>query len=392
MGWKGRSIAAAVLLGMVALLAWAFWPRAVHVELAEVVRGPMQVTVVEPGQTRVRRTHWVTAPLAGSLDRIWMESGTVVTRGEVLATLRPLSSPLLDSRSREEAEARLRAAEAGLRQARAEHDRAQAAARLAQQSLTRIQKLLAGGAAAQADADRAAAEARSTLESEAGAEAGVQAAQAQLEAARAALDPTTQPDGRVQVPSPIDGVVLRLTELREGPVTAGTRLMELGDLRHLEVYVDLLTPDAVQVRLGSRVRLQRWGGRTPLEATVIRIQPGAFTKLSSLGVEEQRTWVVASVDAPFEQRTTLGDGFRVEAELTLWSTPDAIQVPEGALARRAGDWEVLVAEGTRLAGRRGMLGERNGSMAQVLHGLRPGERVVLHPPEAARPGMRFRVR
>lgn len=388
---RGRAIAAGVVVGVVALLAWAFWPRAVVVELGEVRRGPMAVTVVEPGQTRAVRTRWVTAPLAGALERILLDAGTVVHRGEVLATLRPLDSPLLDPRSREEATAQVRSAEAALRQSRAELERAQATARLARQNRTRMRALLRGGAAAAVDADRAEAEARAAGEAEQAAAEAVRGAQARLEAARSVLEQGTVEGGAIAVRSPIDGVVLRLADRREGPVVAGTQLMELGDLDHLEVYVDLLTPDAVQVAKGSRVVLRRWGGPGPLDATVVRVQPGGFTKLSALGVEEQRTWVVARIDAPFEQREGLGDGFRVEAELTLWSTQEAVQVPEGALFRRGGAWEVLVADGRRLAGRQVEVGERNGTAAQVLHGLSPGERVVVHPPEAARAGMRFRA-
>lgn len=391
MSWKARAIAIGTVLAVVLLLAWAYWPRAVAVELGKVIRGPMEVTVVEPGQTRVVRTRWVTAPLAGELERVLLDAGAVVKRGEVLATLRPLASPLLDPRARDEATARLEAEEASLRQARAESERAQATSLLARQNLSRIRALLRGGAVAQVDADRAEAEARASREAEAGATQGVQVAEARVEAARAALEQGRVEVGALGVRSPIDGVVLRLTERREGPVIAGTRLMELGDLNHLEVYVDLLTPDAVQVSVGSRAVLRRWGGRAPLTATVVRVQPGGFTKYSALGVEEQRTWMVARVDAPFDQRASLGDGFRVEAEVTLWSTDDAVQVPEGALFRRDSTWEVLVADGKRLAGRQVEIGERNGTMAQVLHGLSPGDRVVVHPPESARAGMRYRV-
>lgn len=402
MKWVKRGLLALLALVLVGSLVRAFLPKPVEVELAKVERGPFEVTVTEPGMTRVKDRYVLSAPLGGHLERITLEPGDAVKAGQVVARLTALEPQLLDPRSRAEAEAREGAARAANRQARAELARASEALRFARSELQRQRQLAKEGATPKRTLEQAEVEVRTREQALASAEAGVHVAEQEWAGARAALS-RMRVEGRgvggsgagnemLEVRSPVNGEVLKVTQESEGSVAAGAPLLEVGDPRRLEVVTDVLTEDAVRLAPGARVRILQWGGDVPLEGKVLRVEPSAFTKTSALGVEEQRVNVIISLEAPLERRASLGDGFRVQLRMTLWEGRDVISVPENALFRRGEGWAVFVADGGRVRLRQVKVGQRNGTRAQVLEGLQPGEQVIIHPGESVKEGVAYTSR
>jgi len=391
MAWAKRMLLIAPVAAIAAAIVWAFWPKPVPVELAGVTRQPFEVTVTQPGRSRVKDRFLISAPLGGQLLRPSLHAGDRVTCGQVLLRIVPLPPPLLDARTRAQAEARVRAAEAARAQAGSQREAVSGLLQFARAEVRRQRQLAAAGTAALRALEVAELDERSRGKELASSDAGLQVASYELQQARAALLRLTTP-GRagetVEVRAPIAGVVLRVLQESEGPVAPGTPLVELGDVSRLEAVVELLTQDAVRISPGARVQIERWGGPQPLGARVRRVEPGGFTKVSALGVEEQRVAVVVDLDDPPPE---LGDGFRVEARITLYAAADRVQVPGGALFRSEGNWAVFIAEGDRLRLRKVDLGERSDTAAEVRSGLHPGDRVVLHPGERIRDGVRFRL-
>lgn len=360
-------------------------PKPVPVDVAPVERGPLRVTVDEDGRTRVEDRYVVTAPVTGRLARIGLEPGDEVRTGDVLARIVPTASPLLDPRARSSAEARVAAAIAGEEQARARVARAEAAQRFARAELERFRRLAEEEVIAPRELDRIRLEAETAESDLASARFAHQVARHELEMAKAALGRVDGADGTVEhleVPAPVDGRVLEVMRESEGAVTMGSPLLELGDPSDMEVVVDVLTRDAVEIQPGAHARLDRWGG-APVEARVRQVEPSAFTKLSALGVEEQRVNVVLDLDDP---PSGLGDGFRVEARITVWSSDDALHVPASAVFRRDDGWAVYsVREGqARLTAVE--VGRRTGRRVQIVEGLQEGDEVVVHPSDAVEDG------
>ncbi|MCK9531203.1 MAG: efflux RND transporter periplasmic adaptor subunit [Gammaproteobacteria bacterium] len=361
MSTRKRIVLIFVALAVVALLWWSFQPEPVPVSLAEVGRGPLQVTIEQEGMTRVRERYVVAAPVTGTLERIRLDVGDTVQRGEVLVHVNPALSQPLDPRTRAQAEAQVAEAEAAYELARAE--------------LGRVRPLYERGDISRSDFDQA--------------RTAADRARASLAAARAVLAAAdeTSSDGRVPVVAPVDGTVLALERESAGPVTAGAPLLALGDPADLEVAVDVLSTDAVRLAPGMRVLLDRWGGGDLLEARVRRIEPAAFTKVSALGVEEQRVWVIVEITAPRAQWRDLGDRYRVEARFVVWEASDVLQVPASAVFRQGGEWTAFVVKEGVAERRAVTLGQRGGLSVQVLEGLAPGEYVVTHPDEAVQDGV-----
>jgi HlyD family secretion protein len=384
-GWAAGLALVAVLLVV------ALRPQPVEVEFADVVRGPMLVTLNEEGRTRVRETFLLTTPVAGTVSRITLEPGDTVTRGQLVATVRPAAPPLLDTRTRTEFTARVEAARATLGQAEAEEQRAATARAQAEADLRRLRPLEAAGAVSAADLEAAERQVQTALDAHRAAEFAVRVASYQVDAARAALAQGSggQASGRdLRLEAPVDGVVLRRARVSEGVVPPGEPIIEIGDPRGLEVVADYLSTDAVRIAPGSRVLVEQWGGEGSLEGRVRRIEPAGFTKVSALGVEEQRVNVVIDLSDGGAARDVLGDGFRVEVRAVLWEAPDVLQVPLGALFRQGEGWGVFVEE-AGAAERRGVrIGHRTERHAEVLEGLRAGERVVLHPSDTITDGTR----
>ena len=373
------------------LLAVALWPRTVAVELASVSRGPLVLTVDEEGRTRVRERFIVAAPVAGRVLRIDLDPGDRVARGEVVARVQPESPALLDARTRAEAAAALAGAEASLGHARAEEQRARAALSHAQHELTRTRQLTAAGAISTQELDTREAEVKLASEAANAVAFAVRAASAEVERARArvATSVTGNGGGTVVVRAPANGVVLQRRRESEGVVPAGEPLVEIGDPRQLEIVTDLLSTDAVRVKPGARATIEQWGGDGALAATVLRIEPSGFTKVSALGVEEQRVNVVLEFVNEGEDCAPLADGYRVEARIVLWEAPDVLLVPTTALFRDGARWAVYVASDGRARRTIIELGRQTGQESEVISGLSEGDVVIVHPGDLVRDGVRI---
>lgn len=377
---------AGVLLA-VGLVVVAVRPRPVEVDLAELRSGTLEVWVEEDGRARVKDRFVVSAPTAGTLARLDRHAGDAVEAGAVLARIQPLAPMLLDARSKAEAQARVAAAAAAEAQARATVDRAALAAQQAEQERARLQALAQAGAAAPADLDRAAFEARWRAEELRSARFGAEVAAYQLTLARAAVGRiTTGTTEELAVHAPLAGTVLRVIQENEGVVAAGTPLLELGDPGALEVVVDVLTQDASRVRPGARVVLTRWGG-ADLEGQVRTVEPSAFTRLSALGVEEQRVNVVVDLTSPREAWTALGDGWRVEARILVDAAAEAVIAPQSAVFPDGDGWAAFRVEDGVARRTPVTLGLRNGVEAQVAGGLAAGDRVVVFPGDRVADGV-----
>lgn len=402
MKWVKRGLLALLALGLVGAIVYAYLPKPVEVELAAVERGPFEVSVTEPGKTRVRERYGISAPLGGYLERITLEPGELVEAGQVVARLMPLESPLLDPRARAQARARVSLSRAARRRAQAELARAREALTFARSEQKRQRTLADAGVVPRRMLEQAETEVRTREQELAAARAGVRIAEQELEVARAALSRMLNgergvggaglEDEVLEIRSPVGGTVLEVMRESAGAVAAGTPLLEVGDPAHLEVVTDVLTQDAVRIVPGARVRLLRWGGGQPLEASVSRVEPSAFTETSALGVEEQRVNVIIGLEEPLERRAELGDEFRVESRITLWEGEDVVTVPESALFRRGEEWAVFLADEGRVRLRPVKVGERNGLRAQVLEGLSPGDLVIVHPGESVKEGVAYAVR
>jgi HlyD family secretion protein len=410
---RGALAAAAVVA---VLLIIALRPTPIEVELASVTRGSIRVTVDEEGMTRIRDKFLVTAPVAGAISRIELEPGDRVRRGDVFATIHPERPPLLDARARAERSANVESARAAVSAARADEQRAAAVLTNARSELRRVRPLNKAGAISDSELDTYETQVRSAEEAHRAALAAVARATSELQAAQAALvdDTTTagvgtngrhvgesrgeagRVEGRsgraVPVRIPIDGVVLRRLRESESVVPAGDGLLEVGDPQRLEIVADFLSTDAVRIPAGGVVIVDQWGGGRSLEGRVRRVEPSGFTKVSALGVEEQRVNVIIDFTDPVEAWQALGDGFRVEVRAVLWDAPNVVKAPVGSLFRQGEAWAVYVERDGRAERRAVTIGHRNDRDAEVTGGLREGERVVMHPSDALTPGARVTPR
>lgn len=387
--WRTRKIRYGLLaMALVALLAAALRSRPVEVEAGVVARGPLTVTVDEQGRTRVRERFVVAAPVAGRLRRIDLHEGDPVEIGSVVASIAPAP---LDPRLAGQAQARLRAAEEARQAASAREERSRAAFDQAHRDRDRAEELGRQGLRSAEEHERAVvAEATAAAEMEAARHA-TQAAAFEAAEARAALLAAT-PEGRrsgglVPVRSPEKGTVLRVLQESDRVVAAGTPLFELGNLDEIEVVAELLSTDAVNAKPGAAVWIEGWGGGPALEGRVRRVEPSGFTKVSALGVEEQRVNVVCD----FAKRPDrLGDGYRVEVRVVVSESKDVLKVPGSALFRAGMDWKVFVIEGGRARSRPVQVGHRTTTEAEIESGLKEGERVVLYPGDRVQEGSRVR--
>jgi HlyD family secretion protein len=384
----------AVLAAVALAVLYGFRPQPTLVEAAEVTRGPMRVTIEEEGKTRVSDRYVVSAPLAGYARRIDLKEGDAVAQGQVITYLEPLSAPSLDPRSRAQTEAQVAAAEAAVAAARERVRAAETDARYWEAELARIRKLVESGDVARERFDRTVAEERRARAVLSEAEQQVEGAQARVKAERAALQVSAgvRTGERIPVRAPVGGRVLKVVRESEGVVSPGEPLLELGSVRSLEVLVELLSADAVRIAPGARALLTRWGGDHPLEARVRKIEPQAFTKISALGVEEQRVPVILDITSPAESWNRLGAGYRVEASFILWGSDDVLQAPASALFRQGEDWAVFTI-GDGIARRKKVeIGHRNGQVAEILSGLSASDRVITHPDSSVEDGKRVEVR
>lgn len=385
-------------LALVAALAWGFMPRPVPVDAAAAGRGPLRVTVEEEGRTRVIDRYVVSAPVAGYVQRIQLRVGDAVVQCQTLAELEPLRSAVLDPRSRAEAEARVAAAQAAVLAAEQTARAAVADAQIAQKDYARRKALFQDGRISREEHDRAEAAARRAEATRRSSAFAVEVARHELEAARTALEYSaaqsagaTVPE-RVAVQSPVAGQVLRIVRESEGVVASGQPLIEIGDPAALEVEIEVLSADAVRIRPGMSVEFSRWGGDGILEGRVRVIEPTGFTKVSALGVEEQRVLVIADITSPPESWSRLGDGYRVEAGFILWEGGDVLQIPASALFRHGDGWAVFTLDTGRARLTPVTVGHSNGFAAQILDGVTAGTPVIVHPSDAIADGVRVTPR
>jgi HlyD family secretion protein len=389
---KNKKLIAGLLV-VGAIVAVAVWPASMEVDVARAEQGPMQVTIDEDGETRVRNRFVVSAPVAGRVQRIELEPGDAVVRGKtILARLLPAESPLLDARSRSELTAGVEAARAAVGQAQAERNRTVEALARARSTFARQQELLKAGAISKDDLEAAETSVRTAEESQRAAEFTATRAEYELQLARARLQ-APQTSGRsVEIVAPVDGVILKRLRESESVVPVGEPLLEIGDPQRIEIVADLLSTDAVRVSPATPVLIDEWGGDHPLHGRVRRVEPSGFMKVSALGVEEQRVNVIIELEDPASVARKLGDGYRVEVRVIVWREDNVLKVPTGSLFRRADEWAVFVVEEGRARLRLIKLGQRNQTEGQIISGLSAGQVVVLHPPDTLTDGMRVVVR
>lgn len=393
---KKRWLLPALAVSLAVILVLALRPSPLPVSTAEVARGAFVESVDEEGQTRLRDTFTVSAPIAGFLQRVRPEPGDTVELGETLFRMEPLPAPALDARSLEQARENLSAARARRQTAEANLATVVADAEFAAGEYARYRELHDRGLVSTTEMERARAARDRQAAARRAAEYAVEVAGFEVESARAVLDIASgqrpaddQPE--LEIRAPVAGVVLRRHRCCEGAISAGEPVVDVGSLEDLEVQVDLLSMAAVRVRPGMRVRMTGWGGEGVIEGRVRRVEPAGFTRVSALGVEEQRVPVIVDFDDPDDAWRALGVGFRVEAEFILWEDDEVLQLPTSALFRSDGNWTVLVVENGRAALRRVERGRSSGLTTQVLDGVAAGERVITHPGDQVREGSRVRA-
>lgn len=397
--WLRWTIAAIVVaLG----LYFGLRPRPVPVDLARVERGPMEITIRDDGQTRVREVYVVSTPIPGRVLRFQGDVGDPVVAGKtVLAHILASSPAFLDVRTRSQLEASVEAASAARNLAAADIGRREAETDFARTELRRAEELADQGAISAADLDRIRKEARTAEAGLHTARAALQVREHELATARAALigPPASEPTGlrtvrddTLPVRAPVSGTILHIFRESEGVVPAGAPIAQIGDPTELEIVVDLLSSEATRVSPGDGVRIERWGGAEPLAGVVRRVEPYGVTKLSALGIEEQRVNVIIDLTDPISKWRKLGHGYEVEARISIWRDADVLKIPSAALFRIGSTWATFVARDGRAHLTTVDVGRTNGDTTQILGGVNPGDEVVLYPSDRVGDGTRIERR
>jgi HlyD family secretion protein len=399
--WLRRLLWIVPLVVIVAAVVVSMQPKPVQVEVTTAQTAPMRTTVDGRGRTRVQDRYVVLAPVHGNLGRVQLHSGDAVGEGDVLARIEPIAPPLLDSSQRRELAARAEASGAAERQSTAGVARAEARLRFAKKDLARVRALFEDGTLSRAEleAEELAVDvATKDLES---AKFGARVAKHEKSMAVAAFERTSQkpagpkakasdapaPVEQLEIHSPVAGRVLRIVRQSEGVVQPGESLLEVADLHALEVVVDVLTTDAINVSQGDAVEFLRWGGEVTLHGRVRLIEPAAFTRISALGVEEQRVNVIIDIVEPPDERPRLGDGFALDAEVIVWSQDSVLQLPLSAVFRDSAGWNCYVVEDGVAHVRPVQLGHRNDFEVEITSGITAGERVIMHPSDRISDGV-----
>ncbi len=382
--WFKRFGLLLLALVVVAGVYLAVREKPIAVDTATVVLEPMEVTIDEEGVTRVKDVYAVSSPIAGYLDRTTLEEGEAVRANEtVVASIHPLDPPFHDLRTRAELTAAVQAAQSAVALAQVEEQRARTAYGLSKSNYERAAKLAESRTISASQLEQIHSRMRLDEAQVDSARAAIALRKAELASAKARLQqPGDAARGAaneaccVNITAPIDGVVLKVLARSEQAVIPGKVIAEIGDPQNLEIIVDLLSSDAARIRPGARVTITDWGGEKDLQGTVQMVEPAAFTKVSSLGIEEQRVNVVVDPDSVPDN---LGHGYRVLARLGIWNNPEALQAPIGALFRAQGRWSVFVVEDGRALLRPVEIGRMNTVNAEILNGLERGTIVVLYP-------------
>ncbi|HJT71367.1 MAG TPA: HlyD family efflux transporter periplasmic adaptor subunit [Terriglobales bacterium] len=381
-------LTAIVVLVLAGAVVFFFRPAALLVETAQATRGPMEVTVNEQGETRVHDRFVVSSPVTGRLMRVDLQDGDAVQQNEVVARIEPVP---LSRREREEVYARVQAAEAALRQAKAREAHARKDLAQIRRDRDRAEQLAKNGVISAQVLEQARNADLTAKDELNAAESSVQQAISEEKIARAGLlgtDVSGNPP-LIELHSPIQGRVLRVMEKSERVVSMGAPIVILGDSKKIEIVTEVLSTDAVKIHPGDSVWIDGWGGDHPLRARVRLVEPYGFTKISALGVEEQRVNIISDF---VEAQEALGDGYRVETHVIIWSSQDVLRVPISTVFRRGQGWSVFVVTDNRARVKDVEIGHRNESEAEILSGLREGEQLVDHPPSEISDGMRVRTR
>lgn len=385
-----RLILGIAALSLAGLLVWAFMPRPIPVELAEVAPRTIEVAVEEEGEARIREVFTISATIGGKLQRIGLHAGDDVVANEtVVAVIGPAAPALLDARARAVAEATVAAAQSAVDLARAQVAQAEAAVEFTTAEADRSRALYERAAISARLLDTAILDQRTAKAALDSARANLSVRERELESARAVLgtpDFAAADACCVSLIAPVSGKVLRVLSEDEQVVAPGTPILEIGNPGNLEISVDLLSRDAVRVSAGAAAQITGWGG-PPIPARVERIEPSATTRVSALGIDEQRVGVILTLEGDPQDWQLLGHGFRVIARITLWRGEDVLSIPVGALFRDGSDWAAYVVQDGRARLQTITLGERNEAMAQVLTGLAAGDAVIVHPGDTVADGV-----
>ena len=377
------------ILLLVGLVTWGLLPKPVIIETGAAIRGPLTVRVSEEGKTRVRNRYVVAAPVAGKMQRVRLKPGDEVKAGvTVLTVIEPAVSPLLDPRARAQAEAAVSMQEASRKRASESMEASKAASKMALAELERVRSVNKAGTLSESDRDRAEMESSMRAAESRAAEFSLQVIDYELAQARAALErPESNTAGNlVEMKSPVSGRVLRVMQESEMVVTPGVQILEVGDPADIEIEAEILSRDAVTIHPGDSVQVEQWGGETQLTGRVRLVEPAAFTKVSALGVEEQRVIVLSDlVDIP-ETAKALGDRYRVEVRVAVWHADDVLIVPAGALFREGNTWKTYVFQNGSAKLTSIEAGHTDGRFTEVLSGITPGDEVLLHPPDTVKDG------
>jgi len=383
------------VLLLAALIGWGLWPKPVIVETGVVARAPLTVRVSEEGKTRIRNRYVVAAPVAGNMRRVLLKPGDPVEAGvTVITTIEPVAAPLLDPRARMQAEAVIAMHEASRQRAAESLQAAQAAYKLAESDRERMRSVKRDGTLSDSDRDRMEAEASIKAAEVRAMEFSLRVIDYELAQARAVLErPADGGAGNlIEVKSPVGGRVLKVMQESETVATPGMAILEIGDPADLEIEAEILSRDAVAIRSGDQVEIEQWGGEESLKARVRRVEPAAFTKISALGVEEQRVIVLCDLLDPPETARALGDRFRVEVRVAVWHDDDVLAAPAGALFREGNTWKTFIHQNGRARLAAIEAGRSDGRLTQVLSGLKEGDKVLLHPPDTIADGTRIVMR
>ncbi len=383
-----------VAVGLVA--TFAMFPKPIEVESAKASMGPLRVTVQEDGKTRIREKYVVSAPVAGRVSRIELKPGDHCDEQTLLAVILPSDPAILDARARAEAEARVQAAEAAKQRAASNEEQARINHELNQSQLQRAESLLPSAAISRDEYDVLKTQALVSAQAIKTATFDSEIAKYELDMAQAAVKQFSQSEDEAQAApfeifAPIEGKVLRVFEESSTVVSVGEPLLELGDPKNLEIEIDVLSTDAVRTQPGAELTIEHWGGGMPLAGSVRVIEPAAFTKISSLGVEEQRVYIIADIVEPPERIATLGDGYRIEARITVNQLDRALLIPNSALFRHQREWHVLTIVDGRAQLQRVLIGLQNETHTQITEGLQVDERVIVYPSDTLKPGSAVRT-
>ena len=396
-GWFRRSSLTLFLFALLGLIVWGMMPRPIEIETGEVRRGALTVHVVEEGKTRVRNRYVLSAPVAGQMRRVLLKAGDPVTAGETLITA--IDAPpasLLDPRTEAQGQARVAMMSAAMKQAAQNLELARTAAKFAESQWARMSRLGTAGGVSTTDRDNAERDALMRAREVHSAEFSVKVAEYEWEQAKAALanfdQNSSNQSALVEVKSPVSGRILKVMQESAVSVTPGTPIVEIGDPADIEIEAEILSRDAVAIQPGAAARIEQWGAEPALEARVRRVEPAAFTKISALGVEEQRVIVLSDLVNPPPAISALGDRYRVEVRVAIWQRDDVLQVPAGALFREGNTWKTFVYKNGKAHKQNVETGRTDGRQTEVIAGLEQGMLVLVHPPDAVKDGMDVRPR